>query len=64
MLTLARDFVQSLGLKTSDAAHLACALYAKADVLFTTDKKFLSATREVEGMRVMNPIDWFKEDQP
>jgi len=51
----------AFGLKAADATHLACAMWAKADCLFTTDRHFLSACKTVQGIQVINPLEWFKE---
>jgi predicted nucleic acid-binding protein len=52
---LAREFSQK-GLKTKDASHLACAIYAKCDYLITTDDRFLRY--KDERIRIISPVDF------
>lgn len=52
---------EELGFKSADATHLACAQWAKADYLFPTDKKFLHACATIQGIQVLNPLEWFRE---
>ena len=50
---------ERLGLRPFDALHLACAEYAQADVLLTTDKKFILKTKQMKLItRVVNPLVW------
>jgi len=51
----------NLGFKTFDALHLACAEEGAADILLTTDDRFLSAAKRNACMlkiRVENPVIW------
>jgi predicted nucleic acid-binding protein len=50
--------LMELGLRQKDAAHVACAIYAKADFFLTTDKKILN--KSIEGVTVINPIDFLR----
>ena len=59
------DFIKSkavelmgLGLKQMDASHIACAIFMKADVFLTTDKKVLNKT--LHEIEVLNPIDFVR----
>ncbi len=48
-------------IKMFDSLHLACA-EARADVLLTTDKKFLKAARKLDlTIKIMNPIEFLLE---
>jgi hypothetical protein len=49
------------GLKTLDALHLACALSAAADCFLTTDDGILKKCRQVEPLRVMDPLTFVRE---
>ena len=51
----------SLGIKSSDAIHLACAVEASCDWFFTVDKGILKKISRIGSMRVANPIDYVKE---
>ena len=46
----------------SDALHLACAEESKADVLLTTDRRFINVVAKLAtNMRVINPLIWISE---
>lgn len=50
------------GIKLFDSLHLASAEYACADVLLTTDKKFLNASSRCDiKIRVENPLIFYME---
>ena len=50
-----------LGIKSSDAIHLSCAVEANCDWFFTVDKGILKKTNLIGTMRVANPMDYVKE---
>ena len=52
------DMNMKLGLRQKDAAHLACAMVAKADFFITTDKKILN--KPIENIETVNPIDFLR----
>jgi predicted nucleic acid-binding protein len=57
-------FLHVLGYGTFDALHLASAEWERADVLLTTDDRFIKrATRGIGNpkTRVVNPVDWLSE---
>lgn len=65
--------LQSFGLTHFDAQHLAFALAASADVLLTTDDRFIRAAQclppapAFAGRRlteVLNPVDWLRRIAP
>jgi predicted nucleic acid-binding protein len=59
--------LHTLGYGEFDAVHLAIAEYSKADVLLTTDYRFLRQARRKLGMpsvRVANPLDYVQEVMP
>ena len=52
----------SSGFKAFDSLHAASAEYGKADVLLTTDKRFINAAKRCDlAIRVENPLNWFME---
>ena len=56
--------LRKLGFHFFDALHLACAEAADADILLTTDDRFLKLARRVNAqlkVRVANPADWLME---
>lgn len=56
--------IQTMGIRTYDALHVASAETAKADVFLTTDdnllKKLKRFSNELE-IRIENPLVWIKE---
>lgn len=55
-------FAESLrhkGIKTFDALHIACAVYAKCDYYLTTDKKLLNTP--IPEIKIIDPIDFVSE---
>ena len=48
--------IEKKGIKSKDAAHLACAIYAKCDFFITTDDRVLK--HKDERIRIINPIDF------
>ena len=56
----------ALGFAGFDSLHIACAEAARADVLLTTDDRFLRlAARYAEklAIRVVNPVEWSRHDE-
>jgi len=51
----------TLGIKSADAIHLACAEHAACDWFFTVDKGILKKVRTLGGMRVANPVQFVLE---
>jgi hypothetical protein len=56
--TLASEIVSN-GLKPEDATHVASAIFAKCDYLFTTDDRILKY--KDDRIRIMNPTDFIIE---
>jgi predicted nucleic acid-binding protein len=56
--TLASEIVNN-GLKPEDATHVASAIFAKCDYLFTTDDRILKY--KDDRIRIMNPTDFIIE---
>ena len=53
---------ERFGLRPFDVLHLACAEFAQADVLLTTDKKFIRQAEQWKlKTRVVNPLVWLME---
>lgn len=50
----------SYGIKTYDALHIACAIYAKCDYYITTDTKLLKT--KLKEIKIVNPIDFIMEN--
>lgn len=62
ILDRAEQVRQISNIKYKDSIHLACAEAAKADVLLTTDRKFMNNCNRIKTFtRVMNPNQWLLE---
>ena len=58
----AKDTQQISNIKPFDALHLASAEYGNANVLLTTDKKFINQAAVINtSVRVINPAIWLME---
>jgi predicted nucleic acid-binding protein len=58
--------LEAVGYGAFDALHLSSAESGKADVLLTTDDRFLKRAARGIGsprVRVLNPVEWLKEQQ-
>jgi len=55
VLNIAYELSQK-GIKTKDASHLACAIYAKCDYFLTTDDRLLKYRDD--RIRTINPVDF------
>lgn len=55
----AREFMHK-GLKNGDAQHLACALIAGCDYLLTTDDRFLKFNAKIDGITIINPMEFIR----
>ena len=51
--------IMKTGIKEKDATHVACAIFGKADVFLTTDKRLLKF--KTDEIAMMNPMDFVKE---
>ena len=61
IINRAKEF-HKINIKPFDALHLASAEYGGADILLTTDKKFLNrALQSNAKIRVANPAIWLTE---
>ena len=62
IISRAKELQSSYGIRSFDALHLASAEYGKADVLLSTDRKFVSkALGSNSKVRVENPAIWLME---
>lgn len=58
--------VSALGFAAFDSLHVACAEAAHADVLLTTDDRFIRAARRSSGklgVKVENPVEWIEHGE-
>lgn len=53
------DEIMKTGVKTKDAYHVACAIYANCDFFFSTDDRLLKY--DSEEIQMLNPIDFVKK---
>ena len=52
--------ISQQGVKTKDASHLACAIYAKCDYFLTTDDRLLK--HKDDRIKIINPVDFILLD--
>lgn len=50
--------IQTLGLKSKDALHIACAIEARANYFITTDDSIIRKIGDFSEMKVVYPIDF------
>jgi len=57
IITIAEN-IKSQEVKTKDALHIACAIFAKCDYFITTDVKLLK--KSISNIKIVNPIEFVK----
>lgn len=57
-VSAAANELMKLGLRSKDAAHIACAISSEAEYFLTTDKKILN--KPIIGIKTINPIDFVR----
>ena len=57
-IMLQAEGLQSIGLKSKDALHIACAMFGQCKYFITTDNKILN--KKVEGIKTINPLDFIR----
>lgn len=58
------DELERIGFRSFDALHLACAEHGAAEVVLTTDDRFINTARRnrrVLAAPVVNPVSWLAE---
>jgi hypothetical protein len=50
-----------IGLRSKDALHISCAIFAECKYFLTTDDKILNKNNSIEEIMVMDPIGFIKE---
>jgi hypothetical protein len=58
------DALEEIGFGAYDGLHLACAEAADADILLTTDDRFVKRAKRLQDrltVRVSNPLTWVQE---
>jgi len=59
----AKSFQQREKLSAKDAVHLGCAYYAKAKFFLTCDDKLMKQAKRLNlKIRVMNPVDYIRQE--
>ena len=53
--------IMKLGIKNQDALHIACAIERQCGYFITTDYRLTNKT--IEGIKVINPIDFVRETE-
>lgn len=60
LLAVANALTQK-GFKKIDSLHLACALEGKSELFFTTDDGILKKRDRVDGIKIMNPVEFITQ---
>ena len=60
-LLAAATGVSQKGLKKLDSLHLACALEGKSDLFFTTDDGILKKRDRIDGIKILNPVEFITQ---
>jgi predicted nucleic acid-binding protein len=53
--------IMKTGVKTKDAYHVACAIYASCDCFLTTDSRLLKY--QTDEIQMLNPIDFIRRQE-
>lgn len=53
--------LNQIGLRSKDALHISCAIFAECKYFLTTDDKILNKNNAIEEITVMDPIGFIKE---
>jgi len=61
IIKLAEGF-EERGIKSKDALHLACAISLKCKYILTTDDHLLRKSDQIEGIAVIDPIGFIREE--
>ena len=60
ILSRAKELTR-IGLRSKDALHISCALFAGCEYFLTTDDKILNKNILIDGISVLDPIGFIKE---
>lgn len=53
--------LNKIGLRSKDALHISCAIFAGCSYFLTTDDKILNKNEKIDGIMVIDPIAFIKE---
>ncbi|MFH1963771.1 MAG: PIN domain protein [bacterium] len=53
--------LNQIGLRSKDALHISCAIFAECNYFLTTDDKILYRNNSIEEISVIDPIGFIKE---
>ena len=53
--------LNKIGLRSKDALHISCAIFAGCSYFLTTDDKILNKNEKIDGIKVIDPIAFIKE---
>ena len=54
-------YLKEIGLRSKDAIHISCAIFAKCKYFLTTDDKILNKNNLIEEITVIDPLGFVKE---
>lgn len=52
------EFISSLGLKSIDSLHIACAIFGECNYFLTTDRGILKKSELINNIILINPIEF------
>ncbi len=53
--------LNNIGLRSKDALHISCAIFAGCSYFLTTDDKILNKNEKIDGIKVIDSIAFIKE---
>ncbi len=53
--------LKKIGLRSKDALHISCAIYAQCNYFLTTDDKIVSKNHSIKDISIVDPIGFIKE---
>ena len=53
--------LNEIGLRSKDALHISCAIFARCSYFLTTDDKILNKNDKIDGIMFIDPIAFIKE---
>ncbi len=54
--------LSAIGLRNKDALHISCAIFSECSYFLTTDNKILNKNNQIEGIMIIDPIAFIKEE--
>lgn len=55
--------IEKYGVDSKDAVHIASAIEGKADLFFTTDNDIIKRGKNIQEIKILNPVQFFIESE-